>query len=73
MPEELPPPERCTCSTSGEKELKFNADHLNVVQRLLLYSRPSKLHERSPIFMGSKDEVEDLLKIIERHRNENKA
>ncbi len=33
-------------------------------------SSPSKLHERSPIFMGSKDDVEDVLKIIEKHRSD---
>lgn len=27
---------------------------------------PTKIHQRSPIFLGSKDDVEDLLAIIRR-------
>merc|ERR1712098_289510 len=29
---------------------------------------PKKLHERSPIFMGSKEDVDDLLEIIKKHK-----
>jgi len=30
---------------------------------------PRKLHERSPIFLGSKEDVEDIMAVIARHRN----
>merc|ERR1719318_2246500 len=29
---------------------------------------PRKLHERSPIYLGSKDDVEDLLEVIAKHK-----
>jgi len=29
---------------------------------------PRKLHERSPIFMGSKDDVEELLEVVKKHK-----
>jgi len=29
---------------------------------------PKKLHERSPIFLGSRDDVEDMLALIQKHR-----
>jgi len=33
----------------------------------ILDVQPSAIHERSPIFLGSKDDVEDVLKIIKNH------
>jgi len=31
---------------------------------------PSKIHERSPIFLGSKEDVEDVLAVIKKHEQE---
>merc|ERR1711893_561797 len=42
-------------ATTGEKPI------LDIV--------PKKLHERSPIYLGSKDDVEDLLEVIAKHRS----
>ena len=28
---------------------------------------PRKLHERSPIFLGSKEDVEDIMEVIAKH------
>jgi len=33
----------------------------------ILDIQPTKLHERSPIFLGSKDDVNDVLAVIEKH------
>ncbi len=33
-----------------------------------MFSSPTKLHERSPIFLGSKEDVEDVLAIIKKHK-----
>merc|ERR1719383_879667 len=33
---------------------------------------PKKLHERSPIFLGSKEDVEDVLKVIKKHNDAKK-
>ena len=30
---------------------------------------PRKLHERSPIFLGSKEDVEDIMAVIAKHKN----
>jgi fructose-1,6-bisphosphatase I len=35
----------------------------------ILDIQPTKLHERSPIFLGSKDDVADVLAIIKKHAN----
>ena len=29
---------------------------------------PRKLHERSPIFLGSKEDVEDVMAVIAKHK-----
>lgn len=29
---------------------------------------PENIHERSPIFLGSKEDVEDVLSIIKKHK-----
>ena len=29
---------------------------------------PRKLHERSPIFLGSKEDVEDIMAVIAKHK-----
>jgi len=38
----------------------------------ILDIQPTKIHERSPIFLGSKDDVNDVLAIIEKHSNNKK-
>lgn len=32
---------------------------------------PKKLHERSPIFLGSKEDVEDIIAVITKHKAAN--
>lgn len=34
----------------------------------ILDVQPNSLHERSPIFLGSKEDVEEVLKIIKKHQ-----
>lgn len=33
----------------------------------ILAIKPEKIHQRSPIFLGSKDDVEDVLAVIKKH------
>ena len=35
----------------------------------ILDLQPSKIHERSPIFMGSKEEVEEIESLYKKHCN----
>jgi len=37
-------------------------------QKPILDLVPKKLHERSPIFLGSREDVEDVLAVIKKHR-----
>ena len=39
-------------------------------RRPILDLVPRKLHERSPIFLGSKEDVEDILAVIAKHKAE---
>lgn len=34
----------------------------------ILDIQPTSLHERSPIFLGSKEDVEEVLEIIKKHQ-----
>lgn len=36
-------------------------------EKNILDIEPKTLHQRSPIFLGSKNDVEDVLKIIQHH------
>ena len=36
-------------------------------RRPILDMVPRKLHERSPIFLGSKEDVEDIMAVIAKH------
>jgi fructose-1,6-bisphosphatase I len=35
----------------------------------ILDVQPEKLHQRCPVILGSKDDVQDVLDIIQRHGN----
>jgi len=38
-------------------------------RRPILDMVPRKLHERSPIFLGSKEDVEDIMAVIAKHKS----
>ena len=58
--------------------LKYYVTENSTVQYSTIVNRmpildlvPKKLHERSPIFLGSKEDVDDIMEVIAKHKAEN--
>ena len=56
-------------SVSEEKILHLeNESNVYLFRKPILDLVPKKLHERSPIFLGSKEDVEDIMAVIAKHK-----
>jgi len=54
---------------SEEKILHLeNESNVYLFRKPILDLVPKKLHERSPIFLGSKEDVEDIMAVIAKHK-----
>ena len=60
--------ENVSCKIVQNSEYIFST----IVNRMpILDLVPKKLHERSPIFLGSKEDVDDIMEVIAKHKAEN--